>query len=385
MTLGGVDVYIVAVGSNKSGKVEVFFLSSSGQILDGTIIGSTGQVQPHLTLPIPPIDATTNYGVREMAMGDANGDGVPDIVIGNKFHGKAYVLVSSSQNGVVSYSAPFLLLPPENQSGFSAGVAMGELDGNPGGIPGDEVVIGSVFGTTADQSNGKVFVYKYNNSTFTWIVTLSSPVTGKKGSDGFGFGVATGDVTSGAAPDLIVTANGVGKVFAFPGYIPSNPPVSLSAAGYKARADDVDGDSHADVVASVLSTSVQVFSGPVSTGQAPKYTLTPVAGLGSNFGQDIETGDVNGDFLAEVLSGAPNASNCPSIDSVGAAYVYLSTFATPAQPPTPYLLQPPSLGDVLRYGWSVGTAPGSRLFFVGETGRIINGVATGQVYVYRVN
>lgn len=84
------------------------------------------------------------------------------------------------------------------------------------------------------------------------------------------------------------------------------------------------------------------------------------------------------------MIGAPNtqpSNSCPS--NTGTAYVFLSNALTPDQP-TGYALEPSTPGGL--YGWSMAAAAGTRLFFVGENGRTINGVASaGQVWVYMVN
>ena len=132
-TLGSAEVYVVAVGSNSSGKLEVFFLDPlTGAVLDG-------QIQPHLTLSIPPIDSKTNFHVERVAIGDVNADGVPDIAIADWLSGKAYVYVGAVQNGILTYSSAIPLAPPGNQSRFGYSLAIGDLDGSSG----DEVAVGA--------------------------------------------------------------------------------------------------------------------------------------------------------------------------------------------------------------------------------------------------
>ena len=378
ITLGGLDVRVVAVSVGQANRLEIFFLDpTSGQILDGTIIGTAGQVQPHITLPVP-------LQPRCLAFGDFNADGVPDIVVGG-----AYAYLGIIQNGVLSNSAGIPVLTTGGRS-----VAAGDLDGNPG----DELAVG-------DDGAGKVYLYKFNalpSPSFALFQTLTSPMPNTKGSDQFGTGVAIADVTGGAAPDVIVEAPnstlnqpaGPGRVYVFPGYAFGSSVVALSTPGQtsswvgKVIAGDVDG-GYTDVIG-IAGTTALVFSGLVSSNQSPTFTLRAVPGFDGSYGNDLDASDLDADSLAEVLTGAPNSSNCPSYKSVGAAYVFMPSALAPTQPPAEYLLQPPSLNSggtttFGGYGFATAAVPGSRLFLVGENGRIINGVATGQVYVYRVN
>ena len=63
LTLGGRDVLVTGVGSTSSGKLEVFFLDpASGAVLDGTVIGTQTQPQPHITKSITLASGT--FGAR---------------------------------------------------------------------------------------------------------------------------------------------------------------------------------------------------------------------------------------------------------------------------------------------------------------------------------
>jgi FG-GAP-like repeat len=79
MVLGGVNVLIVGVGTPATtGNLEIFVLNpSTGQVLDGTMIGSNTAVQPHITVNL-------GAGTSGLAVGDVNGDGIPDFLAGSK-------------------------------------------------------------------------------------------------------------------------------------------------------------------------------------------------------------------------------------------------------------------------------------------------------------
>ena len=368
VTLGGKDVLVAAVGSTNMGKLQIFFLDPvTGAVLDGTTIGSNAQPQPHISKLIT-LNGT-QIGVRAIAMGDVNADGVPDIVIGSRMFGAAFAFIGTvDAKGILSYSDEIPFPPgPGQSSQFGAGVAMGDLDG----VAGDEVAVGDPSGPKGSKNQpGGVFIYHFSGSSFTLAKTISRP----------GFWVAIADVTGDSSLDLISSGTDV-----YPGPSLLNP-LTLSATGMLAAAN-VDGGVYTDLiignVANLSTPNAGVYSGPVSAGQQPAFTVAPIAGLDAGWLNDLDAADVNGDGLAEILIGAPNAQPSQACGGTGASYIFLTNPATPDQP-TRYLLEAPTPGG--GYGWSVATVAGTRFFLVGETGRAINGVGNaGQVYVYKVN
>jgi len=250
---------------------------------------------------------------------------------------------------------------------------MGDLDG----VPGDEVAVGDPGGPKGSKNqSGGIFIYHFSAGSFTLAQTLQSPAAGW---------VAIGDVTGDSNMDVIACCGSAGA-YVYPGRSFSSP-ITFSASG-RVGAANVDGGLYTDlIIGNVASSSTPnggVYSGLVSAGQQPAFTVTPVAGLDGGWLNDLDAGDINGDGLADIMIGASNtqpSNACPA--NTGTAYVFLTNPATPDQP-TRYVLEAPTPGG--GYGWSVAAAAGTRLFFVGETGRNINGVINaGQVYVYKVN
>ena len=161
MKVGAKDVLVAGVGSSASGNLEVFFLdAATGNVLDGTNIFSGTSPQPHITKPIN----YTGFGARNLAMGDLNADGVPDIVMADWDYGVAFAFVGSlSANGIVGYSGPIAFPSvPGRSLRFGTDTSMSDMDG----LPGDEVVVAD--GSYSDKRNkqtGGVFVFKYNNGS----------------------------------------------------------------------------------------------------------------------------------------------------------------------------------------------------------------------------
>jgi hypothetical protein len=373
VTLGGRGVLVAAVGSSSSGRLEVFFLDpATGAVLDGTGIGTNTLPQPHVTKTIT-LSSGNIFGARVMAMGDLNADGVPDIVVGDRDFGVAFAFVGQVDgNGILSYSDQIAFpATPGTTARFGTGLAMGDLDG----VPGDEVAVADQgFGTGHKSQPGGVFIYQFQAGGFTLYKTINQPNPTS---------VAIGDVTGDANLDVIV---GSSNVNVYPGPSLSSP-LTFPTSGFKVGAANVNSALKGLITSTDWnSTPIQasIYSGLVSAGEQPAFTLAPSAGLTTGWANDLDTGDINGDGLADVLVGAPNTSPstaCPS--NVGNTYVFVTNTATPDQP-TGYLLAPSTPGGL--YGWAVAAAPGARIFLVGEIGRTLGGVSNaGQVYVYKVN
>ena len=377
---GPTEVLVAAVASRISGKVEVFLLDP--------VSGEQISHLPSLVIP----SASADQGFVTITQGDANSDSVPDIIVASRDVQVAYAFLGHVEGGVLTYPGGIPIIPPPGESTgyFGEALAVGDVDGDAKnevlvGAPGSD--IGSA------KRGGVVFVFKFDGALsefdFDRIIAAPSPRNG----DEFGRSVAVGDVTGDGVPDVVVGAIGrqvskarnAGAVLVFPGPIPTNPAsvIELSSEvkgqqlGYRTTLADVNGNGTGDVISvAYLKSPAVVFAAPVSNGDEPSYTLTQNSGDPEGYGTDISSGDINGDSLAEVFVGAPNACT-------GVAHFYVSgSFPLAVH----HVLYPPDAdGDTLLYGWAVAAAPGSRIFLVGEPRREVGGVGmAGQVYVYRV-
>jgi len=270
MTLGGRDVLVVAAGSANTGALQIFFVDpSTGAVLDGTAIGTNSMPQPHISKVIS-LNGT-QIGVRAMAMGDVNADGVPDIVAASDTHGVAFAFVGSvDANGILSYSGeiPFPAGPGQSLS-YGGGVAMGDLDG----VPSDEVAVAD---RGTKKQNGGVFIYHYGAGTFSLTHTISQPA---------GW-VAIGDVTGDSSNDLVsCCASGA---WVYPGPSFSNP-VTISASN-RVGVGNVTGGAYLNTILGNAggATNAGVYNAPASTGELPVFTVAPLAGL-SEAGSTIWT------------------------------------------------------------------------------------------------
>lgn len=392
MVLGGTNVLVVGVGTpngTDAGRLEIFFLDPvTGKVLDGTAIGTNTAIQPHVTV---------NYssGTSSLAVGDVNGDGIPDFIAGSKNTNGANAVVGSISGGVVSYQ--FFPLPIPTGAGLVGwSAAIGDIRG----VGHDDIAVGSLgSGNGGSSTNGAVMLYSYDGSTFTNYLTIPDPApsTKKNTTTDFGMGLAIGDVTGDARADLIVGAPGAstgtsarGRVYVYPAPVSAtnffvlNTGAVSDGIGAELATGDIDGDSSADGyldVYAVASLNQLAFNGPAIAGEGASFTVQPAIASPTTLGSTPSVSDVNGDGLADAISGFSTTNSAPICN--GAAYLWLSSGGVPLS--NRILLSTPAAGAV-NYGYAVGFAPGTRIFFVTDNRATVGSTTTaGQVYVYKVN
>lgn len=227
---------------------------------------------------------TQMLNVRKGSNQDVNGDGFPDVLVGDPAfggnRGRVYLFYSAGEAGI-----------PTNP-------VIDENNSTPG-----QHVIGGAFG---------------------------------EGDQLFGTSVALADVNGDGFADLIVGApasfGGAGRIYVFYPFASNDPDgVTLTGNatgtstqlsgdedhpgfGTAVAAGDITGDGLADVVASAIGSDtldgrVYVFNATRRFGLlAPTVfsadaVITPEAG-GTHFGQSVAVGDVNGDGFEDVVVGA---------------------------------------------------------------------------------
>ncbi|MBN1425457.1 FG-GAP repeat protein [Candidatus Fermentibacteria bacterium] len=281
------------------------------------------------------------FGVAVSAIGDLNGDGVSDALVGGFWEdggatesGTAYLFSGSDASLIQAIGSP----SPESP-GFFGGVLFSVGDATADGM--DDFVIGASYEDGGGVLNaGKV--YFFSGDLGAPRLTLVSPNAQSNGR--FGCAVAhAGDVDDDGDPDLVVGAYGetvsgqpaAGRAYVFDAgtgtllrtLVTPDPTWAGRFAWSVAGAGDVDNDGFDDVIIGADSEYggaggagiAYVFSG--QTGGILHTLTSPNAASGGSFGTCVSSaGDVNHDGHADVTVGS--TENHDGYSSSGRAYVF---------------------------------------------------------------
>jgi hypothetical protein len=275
------------------------------------------QKQPANTLHGP---TNGQFAAKLAGVGDVNGDGFADVIIGDPGFGKAY-FYKGSKAGLAG--EPTVIPNPWGRGGdftWSAASA-GDLDKDGYG----DVIIG-------ERSNNRAYLYFGSKSGLS-----NEPVVldGPKGSWEFGYSVArAGDVRKSGDSDLIIGADASGSAYLLPGATAAamkgspgglkvllKDPVEVTtqegaraAGGALAGLADFRGDGKAEsVVCSPKEGTVSIYA-CAGAGFESKPLKVLKGPSGSHFGLSAAIADVNGDGLDDLLVGS---------DSSGCVWLYL--------------------------------------------------------------
>ena len=264
------------------------------------------------------------FGFSVAGIGDINHDGVPDILVGVPHHsnfdldrincGEAFVFSGAD------HSILFTINDPNENEGNRFGYAVAGLgDVNGDGVP--DMIIGVPKNNASDALPDVGTAYVFSGADGSLIRQLNSPDQTLSGR--FGSAVANaGDVNHDGVNDIIIGAPGISKAYVFSGATGAllfsiTSPASANADkipsfGYAvAGGQDVNNDGTPDfVIGAPSQNSLQggayVFSG--SNG-ALLHTLRGPRQKFARFGTSVAlTPDVTGDGRPDILVGAPDAT-----------------------------------------------------------------------------
>jgi hypothetical protein len=307
-----------------AGAVRVFF---------GSSLPAADRRSSAAEVLVLPEQAATSFGMP-VAAGDLDGDGDAELLIGAPLDdaalpdaGAVYVFdgpQAASPGALSSADATTSLQGWADGQRFGTSLALRDVDRD--GVL--DCFVGATGGTGA--------VHLYLGGAGGLETPAARVVTGASANDRFGYGLATGDMDGDGWVELLVGApNSLGAstgptwrpgaVHVFrggPALFDSTPWLVFSGQqdgesfGSELVSADLTGDGYEDLAAGspwasragAQSGAVYVFAGGSALASAEAgdaQAILAAEGPGDLFGYALATGDVDGDGLSDLLTGAP--------------------------------------------------------------------------------
>lgn len=392
--------------------VGMVFIAVGAMLFPSPIMG---QFQSPIILQPANPDGSFGFG---LASGDVTGDGIADVVAGSVLTSvggrNAAGVVYVFSGGASPHTSPDLTLQapsPEGGARFGWSIAIGDVNGDGA----KDIIVGAIFANGGtDNGTGAVYVF-FGGSLLDAQADATLQVSGLNALAHFGWSLAAADVTGDGIDDVVVGAENVrvggrrqaGEVFLFAGSrsfagaltasFLSPTPQEGGAFGSSVAVGNINGDPFADIIVGAPNEDAggaqnagraYVFFGSSTPDPTVDATLSQsVPLMSSGFGLAVTAGDVNGDGTDDVIVGTPHPRLTRTLFSAqsdpGEVYIFLG--GSPFDTTSDRKLQAPTPARNDAFGGSVAAGDvngdGSDDLIVGSLA-IVSGGVDGKAYLF---
>jgi alpha-tubulin suppressor-like RCC1 family protein len=311
VTVGSNPVSVAIGDLNGDGHPDLVVANAGGNSVSVLLGGGSGAFTPASGSPI-----SVGSSPVSVAVGDVNGDGIPDLAVANNGSNSVSVLLGGGSGAFTPASGS-----PITVGSSPLGIAVGDLNGD--GIP--DLAVAN------NASDSVSVLLGAGSGAFT--PASGSPIT--VGSEPFS--VAIGDLDGDGVPDLAVANNASDSVSVLLGagsgtFTPaSGSPVTVGTNPVSVAIGDLNGDGRPDLAVANFGSGVSVLLG------GGGGTFTPASGSPITVGSEpvsVAIGDLNGDGIPDVAvsnEGSQSVSVLLNTSRPAAAASPSSVMFTPAQ------------------------------------------------------